>query len=329
MTEALVTLVIPNRDGEGVLPACLDAVAGQDLSSVRTIVVDDASRDGSRGLVRTRYPWVELVSSSDTGAPQGFAAAVNTGLRMARGTYAAMLNADTEADGRWLSGMIEALDAAPDAAACAPRMVYGDGRTVNALGLGLSRGGVAGALHKGEPDGSRFDRACEVFGPSGGAALWRREALERVGLFEEAFFAYHEDADLALRARAAGYTCRYAPAARVVHYEARCPSLARADKVALRMRNAAWCAFANLPAPTLLAHLPRVFWETRLRYCLKYGPRPWKVEGRAFWRATGWLVRGVPHLVRMRRARQRARTVPPEALAAWLGRDPFAGCGAG
>jgi hypothetical protein len=319
-----ISLVIPNRDGRAYLGPCLEAIRGQTLPPDETIVVDDASRDDSLAFLAKAYPWVRALPAADDGRPRGFAGAVNAGIRAAAGSEVALLNNDTEAHPGWLAGLAAALAGAPDAAAAASRMYQKDGRTINAAGLLLRADGTVGALADGEPDGPRFETPREIFGPSGGAALWRRAVLEEIGLFDEDFFAYYEDADLAWRARAAGYTAVYAPASRVVHTEGRCPTLPRREKVALRLRNAAWFVWGNLPAGLLCRRGLRIGWALWGRYFCKYGLRPWKVEGQAFWRAAGMLLGAPRTLLAKRRRRQALRRVPAGALASWLGRDPFA-----
>ncbi|MFW5856476.1 MAG: glycosyltransferase family 2 protein [Planctomycetota bacterium] len=320
-----VTLVIPNRDGAAYLPDCLDAVAALRPGPDETVVVDDASADDSMALLRARYPWVRVLASGPDGRPQGFARTCNVGIAAAAADHdIALLNNDTRIEPGWLGALADALGHQPGAASVASRMLQKDGAHVNACGLLLGGDGTCRALGDGTPDGPRFDRACEVFGASGGAALWRRAALDALGGFDETFFAYYEDADLAWRARAAGWTAVYAPAARVIHTEGRCPSLRRIDKVRLRIRNGLWFAWSCLPAGVLVRRFPRIAWATGWRYFFKYGLRPWKVEGRAFWLAIAEVKFHPVAFWRRRCARQAGRTVPAGALVRWMGRDPFA-----
>src|ERR1700720_2970238 len=78
------------------------------------------------------------------------------------------------------------------------------------------RGGGRRRGH-GEPDSGQYDRAEEVFGACGGAAIYRRAALAAVGGFDEGYFAYYEDIDWAFRAQLAGLRCRYVPTAVLYH----------------------------------------------------------------------------------------------------------------
>ena len=89
-----VSVVIPNYNGAGWLPRCLDALAAQTFQDKEVLVVDNGSTDGSVSLLRERYAHVRLIALARN---TGFAAAVNTGIRTTRGEYVALLNTDTVA----------------------------------------------------------------------------------------------------------------------------------------------------------------------------------------------------------------------------------------
>lgn len=96
-------------------------------------------------------------------------------------------------------------------------MLLPDGRMYSA-GITIFRNGSAVDRGIFEPDSGLYDVEEEVFGPCAGAALYRRSMLDGIGLFDEDFFLYMEDVDLAFRARFSGWRCVYVPAARVVHF---------------------------------------------------------------------------------------------------------------
>ncbi len=318
--EPKISVIIPNRDGKIYLDTCLKSVLKQSLKPYEIIVVDDASSDNSFEYVKVNYPGVIIVRSSDTNIPQGFSGGVNVGIKTATGEYIALLNNDTDVDKDWLKEMYVVLEKYPNAASCSCKMYLEHGIHLNALGLMLDKSGYCHTIADGILDEGQFDREQEVFGPSGGAALWRMSALSEIGLFEHDYFAYCEDADLAFRARAYGFISVYAPKAKIIHLEGRCPSLLRFDKVALRLRNNFWFVWSNLPRELLIENLGSILWNTVFRHLFKYGPRIWKVECRSFWKSIFRILISLPKVRRMRKARKSKCKVSAEKLKFWLGR---------
>ncbi|MHC4871570.1 MAG: glycosyltransferase family 2 protein [Planctomycetota bacterium] len=318
-----ISVIIPNRDGKIYLKTCLDSLLAQSLKPHEIIVVDDASADNSFEYVKVNYTSVIVIKSSETNVPQGFSGGVNAGIEKSSGDYIALLNNDTETDPDWLKEMYEAIIKYPEAGSCSCKMYLKDGTHINALGLMLEKGGSCRTIADGIPDDGQFDEEREIFGPSGGAALWKKEVLDDIGIFEHDYFAYCEDADLAFRARAAGYISVYAPKSKMIHLEGRCPSLARFDKVALRLRNTFWFVWTNFPSEMIAGNLKEILWETLFRHMFKYGPRLWKVEGRSFWKAFLSIIISIPAIIKMRTKRSSKRKAAAEKLLMWLGCNPF------
>lgn len=320
---AQISVIIPNRDGKIYLKKCLDSLLNQSLKPLEIIVVDDASTDNSIEYLKINYSSVITIPSSNTNIPQGFAGGVNAGIRIAKGDYIALLNNDTEVDIDWLKEMHVTIEKYPNAASVSCKMYLKDGKHLNALGLMLENGGSCRTIADGIIDNGQFEEETEIFGPSGGAALWRKNVLDKIGIFEHDYFAYYEDADLAFRARAAGYISIYAPKSKMIHLEGRCPSLARFDKVALRLRNAFWFVWSNFPRRTIITSLLPILWDTFFRHMFKYGPRIWKIEGRSFWKAAFNIIKSLPELYKKRKTRMKNCSVSPEDLELWLGKNPF------
>jgi GT2 family glycosyltransferase len=205
-----VAVVIPNWNGRRWLPGCLAAVASQEARPAQTIVVDNGSRDDSVEYLRSEHPEVEVISlPSNT----GFAHAANVGLRAARCPMGALVNNDVVLAPDWLERMTAALRGDDSAASAACKMLeLHDQRVVYDAGDVLRRDGVCEQRGRFGPDDGRWDQPGEVFGACAGAAVYRREALLDLGGFDERYFAYLEDVDLALRLRLAGWRCRYEPA---------------------------------------------------------------------------------------------------------------------
>jgi GT2 family glycosyltransferase len=206
-------VVIPNWNGRELLPACLDALDRQTLAPSETIVVDNGSTDGSLEWLAERG--VRVV---ELGRNTGFAFAANRGIEAAGADSVALVNTDVVPATDWLERAAAALDAHPEAASVATKMVdMRDPGVVWDAGDFLRRDGVTEQRGRGAPDDGAFDAAGEAFSACAGAALYRRAAVLEAGGFDERFFAYLEDVDLGLRLRLGGWTCRYEPAAVARH----------------------------------------------------------------------------------------------------------------
>lgn len=212
MPEALpsVSVVIPNWNGRHWLPECLRAVEGQDLRPSEILVVDNGSRDGSIEYLRSEHPGVRVLGLERN---TGFAHAANRGLESARSELVALLNTDVVLERDWLARMVGALREHPSAASVACKMLsLHDRRLVYDAGDVLRRDGACEQRGRFARDDGHWDHPGEVFGACAGAAVYRRAPVLELGGFDERYFAYLEDVDLALRLRLAGWICRYEPA---------------------------------------------------------------------------------------------------------------------
>ncbi len=251
-----VSLVIPNWNGLRHLRTCLDAALAQTVSSCEVVVVDNGSTDGSADFVAANYPQVRILRREEN---LGFAAATNLGIRNTQGDYVATLNNDTEAEPTWLEGLVETMDSAPDVGMCASKLLFYDRRNViNSAGIAVDKVGIAWDRDGGAADAAGDLRPREVFGPCAGAALYRRAMLDQIGLFDEDFFSYLEDVDLAWRGQAVGWRCLYVPSARVYHVHSATGQEGSPFKNYLLGRNKWWTILKNYPWPYWLAYGPLI-----------------------------------------------------------------------
>src|SRR5207245_10390851 len=211
-------VVVLNWNGRDSIRPCLRSVLHQTYAAYRVVVVGNASTDGSRDIVRDEFPEVTLVPLSEN---LHFARGTNAGLREAlrdpECAFIATLNNDTRVDPEWLAELVRM--AGPRVGMVASKMVFIDRPNVlNSTGVSIGPDGSAMDRGWNSVDEGQFDQALDVFGPSAGAALYRRDVLDSVGLFDEDFLAYYEDLDLSWRAAFAGWAARLAPGA-LVHPE--------------------------------------------------------------------------------------------------------------
>ena len=203
-------VVVPNWNGRDWLAGCLDSLAAQTLAPAEVVVVDNGSTDGSLDLLAERAPAVRTI---ELGRNTGFAFAANRGIEAVGDELVALVNTDVVLAPDWLERMARALEAHPEAASVASKMVdLHDPSVLYDTGDFLRRDGACEQRGRFERDGGRFDEAGEVFSACAGAAVYRRAAVLEAGGFDERLFAYLEDVELGLRLRLRGWTCRYEPA---------------------------------------------------------------------------------------------------------------------
>jgi GT2 family glycosyltransferase len=236
--RVIAVVVLTFRAEPGVLRRCLDSVV-RSGDADRVVVVDNGPSVGIDDLPAG----VDLVTPGDN---LGYAGGMNVGLRhaLAGGADAvALLNDDTVVSPGWLAALALHLDDTRRTGAVQPKLLLaGDPPRVQSVGVRL-RGDWAGIdIGYGEADTGQYDRVGEIAIFSGGAVLLSRAFLDDVGGFDERYFLYYEDIDLALRGAERGWRYCVEPAA-VVHHDM--SATTSADPHGRRYwqeRNRLWCA---------------------------------------------------------------------------------------
>ncbi|MHB8531693.1 MAG: glycosyltransferase family 2 protein [Solirubrobacteraceae bacterium] len=299
-----LTVVLLNYDGRALLQAALASLQQQVCEPFHTLVIDNGSSDDSLQFMAEHHSGIAVLALERN---IGVTAALNRGLERTATDYVALFNNDIELEPGCLAELLAALDAHPEAGSAAPKMLdFADRCVLDGAGDLISwRGGGQRRGH-GQLDDGRYDTPEEVFGPCGGAAVLRRSAVERVGGFEEAYFAYYEDIDWAFRAQLAGFRSRYVPSAVVYHHGSATLGRGFNDFNGYHLwRNPVWLVCRCYPGATIARHAPdlilgqlgnlyRAARERRLRVWM---------------RALRDAVRGLPAALRARRAIQRGRVI--------------------
>jgi GT2 family glycosyltransferase len=202
---------IPNFNGADYLPAALTSLREQSRP-VDVVVADNDSADGSVALVRDQFPEVTVLEMGDN---LGFGGAVNRVVELRPGDPAILLNADARAEPRFIEALLDSLTDDVEMVAgvllqeAAPDLIDSAGIVADRTLMGFDY------LHGDRRES--LTGAPDPLGPTGGAALYRRRALDAVGGFDERIFLYYEDLDLALRIAAAGGRTRLAGEAQALH----------------------------------------------------------------------------------------------------------------
>jgi GT2 family glycosyltransferase len=254
----LLSAIVVNYRQRELLSACLrsleTALAELDGES-ELVVVENGSTDDSAERVRTEFPRANVVELPTN---RGFGGGVNAGLDRSSGEFVILVNNDATVEPQALTELVRAARAGgEDVGSVAAQMRFADRPgTINSAGLGIDKLGIGYDRLVGEPTSASEREPVEVFGASAGAALWRRAALTSVGCFDEAFFVFLEDADVAWRARMRGWRALYAPAAVVYHHHSATAVHSSPFKYRWVGRNRVRLLARNADAGQILRHLP-------------------------------------------------------------------------
>jgi GT2 family glycosyltransferase len=212
--------IVLNYNGHGFVEEAVASLLAQDLPGLEVIVVDNASTDGSAEAVEQRFGHrMRLVR-----APRnlGWGAGNNLGIRQARGPYLILLNNDAVAAPSFARELVAAADADLRVGMVAARVLEYERRNVlDTVGHLLYPDGLNRGRGRLDEDRGQYDACRTALFPSGAAALYARRMLDDIGLFDEHFFLYGDDAELGLRGRVAGWGCALAPRAVAYHHYSR------------------------------------------------------------------------------------------------------------
>jgi GT2 family glycosyltransferase len=265
-----VSVVVVNWNARDDLAACLASLEAQTDGEFEVIVVDNGSADGSAEMVRRRFPEVTLI---EAGENLGFAEGCNRGIAAARGAWLATLNNDAEAEPGWIAALRGAArSAGARVGMLQAQIVFRHDRSrTNSTGVEVFTDGRARDRDFDRPV-REGDAPEEIFAPSAGAALYRRQMLEDVrletGFFDRGYFMYFEDVDLGWRARLADWASLYVPSAVVVHAFRGSSSRRGKEFIELQcMTNRLRTLAKNASVPLLVTTVRRTFsdlkWATR------------------------------------------------------------------
>jgi len=206
------TVVIPTFNGARLLAECLERLEAQTVEH-DVVVVDNASTDGTVTLLAERFPRVRVVRLDSN---LGFGRAVNRGAELVDTDAVVLINTDVLCEPEFLERLLAPLADDTVAMTAGVLLQHDRPQLVDSAGIELDT-----TLRSWDSLWNRpvtaLAGAPEPIGPCGGAAAFRTETFRRAGGFDEAFFAYWEDVDLALRLQLDGSRCVRADGARALH----------------------------------------------------------------------------------------------------------------
>lgn len=317
------SIIIVNTNEGAVLFECLERIS-QAGKPFETIVVDNASTDGSPERVEREYPWVDVVRASTN---LGYAGANNLGARRADGDVLVMLNPDAFVEAGWLDALAPRFDDAT-IAAVGPRIYRGrsnSGETLDSAGgdIEFPLGDAPGRGYLAHFGPTYAERA-DVAYLSGAALAVRSDVFHRLGGFDEEFFCYYEETDLCWRIRMMALRCVYEPDSIVRHLGSFTFGTASARKIHFQARNRIRSCLQNLNAMNALRFLAA---EAIVGTCVIAGScaiARYRAFAGAYARAWLDVLSSLPAILRRRSERQRSRVASDDVVLALHRRVPVA-----
>lgn len=275
-----LAIIVLNWNGADDTLNCVESLQQQTLRP-EIIIVDNNSSDDSverfEDHIKSQKKDAPILIKNSQNL--GFAGGINTGLIYAKEhnfEYIGVLNPDAIADKKWCRAIVDELSTHLDCGIATGIMQRRDGKTLDTTGDLYTTWGLPGPRNRDEPIENAPSKPGEVFGATGGGAIYRAAIFDDIDMFDEDFFMYYEDVDLSFRAQLAGWKVRFTPEAIAYHKVG-----ASSKKVpGLAVYN----TFKNLPL-VFIKNVPRqLFWYIGLRFFLTY----WLIFASAVRHGNGW-----------------------------------------
>jgi N-acetylglucosaminyl-diphospho-decaprenol L-rhamnosyltransferase len=310
-----MTLAVVTYNSGPTLAGCLESLAAQSFTDFETLVIDNASPDPADREIARRFAAARLVENAEN---LGFAGAVNQAARLGRGRWLVLLNPDAYADPDWLAELAAAAARHPAVRSFTSRQLMADDPGV-LDGLGDVMSGYGIPYRGGYLRADEAAAEGEVFSPCGASMMVDRELFLAMGGFDEQFFCYCEDVDFGYRMQLAGEPTVLAPKA-VIRHEGSASSGGRKSEFAVfhGTRNRFWVVFKDTPALLLPIVLPLHL----LAVIYISARKPNRPHIPIVWRAFVASLKGLPQVLRSRRATQGSRKVSALAIARAMTWDP-------
>ena len=234
-----MSIVLVGWNNKAYLGPCLDSLYdGKLKSSFDVVVVDNGSTDGSQEMLREQYPEVMIIQNEKN---EGLGRASNQGIEATKGKYVLLLNNDTIVNGPSFDLMVKYMDENPKVGAVGGKLLNEDG-SIQACYNNFSTLGeefliatrIGELINPGYPAVTDSEEEKSVDWLGSACLLLRRKALDEVGLLDDSYFIYGDEADLQFRLKKAGWEVYYLPQATTIHFGGRSMDRWRRRKMVYR-----------------------------------------------------------------------------------------------
>lgn len=210
-----VSIIIVNWNGLHHLKKCLPSLKKINYPNYEIILVDNGSTDESIDYIKSKFSEIKVVKNKKN---LGFAGGNNSGLRLVLGEYVLLLNNDTLVKKNFLTKLVTKIEQSDDTGIVQSKILsMDDNRKLDSVGAFFTNTGFL--YHHGylQSDAQKFDKTKYLYTAKGACMLIRKKLINKIGLFDDQFFAYFEETDFCHRAWLAGYKVVYAPESIIYH----------------------------------------------------------------------------------------------------------------
>ena len=218
-SNKLVSIIIVNWNGKHHLESCLDSLSKITYKNTETILVDNASDDGSVKYTKKNFPKIKVVKNSKN---LGFAEGNNIGIANSKGEYILLLNNDTKVSPTFLTELVHVLEENSHIAIAQSKIyMMDDPNRLDTVGSFLTPAGFLYHYGFAKKDSDQYSKEMIIYSAKGASMIIRRSVLEKIKVngqvFDKDYFAYFEETDLCHRAWLAGYEIFFVPKSVVYH----------------------------------------------------------------------------------------------------------------
>jgi hypothetical protein len=314
-----VAIIIPHHNGQKFLKDCLFSLTKTNYDNYQIYLLDNASTDGSPEWAKKNYSKIKIIHSDKN---LGYAGGCNLGIKSTKEEYIVLLNNDTIVDKNWLNHLIIVMGSEKDVAAAQPKTLWmknhtmfdysaGAGGLLDVYGFPFCRGRIFDTIEKdkGQYDNSKPD----IFWASGTALIYRRKALDQVGLLDEDFFMHMEEIDLAWRLHLNGWRIVSVPKSVIYHLSGGSLPAGNYQKMYLNHRNSQIMLLKNYSLINLIRYYPlRIVLEISA-FLEAVNLKSW-LWAKAIVNAWFWIMKNLFYILRKRKDVQKLRRVPDSVI---------------
>ncbi|MBI2315279.1 glycosyltransferase family 2 protein [Candidatus Daviesbacteria bacterium] len=301
MKKIRTSVIIPNWNGQHLLEDCLKSLERQSYKGFEVILADNGSKDSSVLYVNNNFPKVRIIKLDKN---YGFAKACNEGARAAIGEYLVFLNNDTSCDKDFLKGLVSCAHKHPEVFSVNSKLLnFYNRKKIDGVGILINEVGQAKSIGWEQEYKGQFEKENYIFGATGGASLFRKKEFTKLGMFDQNYFMYSEEVDLAFRAQFQGYKSIYYPKAVVYHKHKATAKKSPALVEYWQFRNMTQTIIKDFPAPLLLKR-----WRWLKIILVHFNTIFYQLKKGFFWSpvlADLWIIYHLPKLLLERRKIQK------------------------